>query len=200
MCILSKIHFTTFLLISTFAISSNVLAIECFEKSPNLITLKDDYYNLENSRVLTNNEIEKLNEIYDNISGRWEGEVIISECTGPDNAPVVNVQTSSLTADISTNSSGRLLIGAELNNTINNITGGRSLDLLNNSNIMEITFISKNNFTFTEKFRLSNVNRGSRLIEHIFGVKRNGDSLSINLSVFINGIFVTHEAWSLTKK
>lgn len=193
-----KNHIVTFLLIIVF--SNKLMAFECLEKSPNLLNLKDDYYNLENGSALTNNEIDKLNGIYEDIDGRWEGEVNISECSGPDNAPVVNTQSFSLTADITANSSGRLFVAAEIYNKRDNISGGKNLDLLNSSNIMELKFFNKDHFSYSEKHRLSNANRSSRLVEHMFDVKRNGDSLAIELSVFVNGVFVTNEAWLLTKK
>lgn len=187
------------LLISLFLVSGITFANECFDKSPNWLKLDDEYFNLEKSKSLSAQDISALNTLFNNVDGKWEGEIKITECSGPENNPTKNVYTTGVESDIQSSSNGALIINAEIVNPQNKTTTLKNLKLFDQAMIFDF-MIKNNNISSSEKFRLKNTNRGSRLIEHVFQIHRQGNSFSMELSFYINGVFTGKEEWSMTGK
>jgi len=64
-----KIKAFIVVILSFFIFMNNASAAECYEKSKNLINLKNDYYNLAPKMKISGKDRDLLNEFYNNIKG-----------------------------------------------------------------------------------------------------------------------------------
>ena len=186
-----------------FGISSfgnNVHALSCYEKSPNYVNLADEYFNLESPRYLSDKDKEMLNTLYSKIEGKWEGELQEIECKGPDSNPRMEYDNYELNAEISPTSNAGLTIRAEKYNVTQKIRKGTTVTLLNNTPTFEFNFVTDDHLIFSDRYRRRNVNGSSRLNEYIHEIKINGNTLEIKISLYVNGVHVSEEIWTLTGK
>ena len=196
MCKKYNINLIITILLSMLFYTNNVAASKCYEKSPNLINLKDKYYNVEAVKILTAEEKTKLNNLFDKIEGKWKGDLILIECKGPDRAPRRRSKTASIESIIKLKSNNNVTISA-IKSYTNNVTKTETLTLLGNLRIFELDFLNKNSVIFSERGRRKNVNKGSRLTETIYKVTLKHDSLIFVRSYYSYGVFVAEEKWSM---
>ena len=188
------------LILSMAALSNNAQALTCYEKSPNYSNLGDEYFNLETPRVLSDNDREMLNALYSKIEGDWEGELREIECKGPDSNPRMEYNNYELNADITPSTNGGLTIRADKYDATKKIRKGTTIKLLDNTSTFEFNFVTGDHLVFSDRFRRRNVSGGSRLNEYINDIKINGDTLEITISLYVNGVYVSEEIWTLTGK
>ena len=193
---ITKLKLIVSLILSLLIYASNVAAKDCYEKSPNLIAKQDADYNLEAIKTLSDDEKDKLTNIYRNIEGTWKGESVEIDCRGPDRNPVKKYKNSTVVTDIKLNSDGNLKIRADTYYIEDKVTRLKNLKLLGDSNIYELEFISDNNFFFSERYRRSDP-KFSRLVETIYEIKLNRNSLLILRSYYTNGVYTGEERWTL---
>lgn len=196
MCKKYNINLIITILLSMLLYTNNVAATKCYEKSPNLISLKDKYYNLETIKILTAEEKTKLNTLFDKIEGEWKGDLIHIECKGPDSAPRRRSKTASIESIIKLKSNNNVTFSANKSYT-NNVTRNEILTLLGDLRIFELEFLNMNSIVFSERGRKKNVTKGSRLTETIYKITLNHDSLIFVRSYYSYGVFVAEEKWSM---
>jgi len=188
------------LMLSMTALSNNAQALNCYEKSPNFTTLGDEYFNIENPRVLSDNDREMLNALYSKIEGKWEGELREIECKGPDRNPRQEHSNFELTAEIIPTTNGGLTIRADKYDATQKIRKGTTIELLDNTSTFEFNFVTSDHLIFSDRYRRRNANGSSRLNEYINDIKINSDTLEITISLYANGVHVSEEIWTLTGK
>ena len=72
--------------------------------------------------------------------------------------------------------------------------------MLDNTSTFEFNFVTGDHLVFSDRYRRRNVSGGSRLNEYINDIKINGDTLEITISLYVNGVYVSEEIWTLTGK
>lgn len=194
---LSKLNVSITLIISMLVYVNSVTAKDCYEKSPNLITKKDEYYNLDATKTLSNEEKDKLDNLFRSIEGKWKGESVEIECKGPDRAPVKKYKNSTIATNIRLNSNSSLKIKADAHYVQEKVTRLKNLNLLGDSHIFELEFTNNNNVIFSERYRIS-LPKNSRLVETIYDIKLNRNSLLILRSYYTNGVYTGEEKWSMS--
>lgn len=190
-----KISLIASILLSTLIFSNDIVAKDCYEKSPNLISLKDKYYDIDVIKKLSDDDKTKLNTLFDKIEGKWKGESSYSECKGPDRAPKIVSKSFTIESSIKLDSNSNLIISAKKSYS-NNVTKREVITLLGNLRIFELK-LSKNTLIFSERARLRNVNKSSRMVETIYEITLNSNSLIFIRSYYSNGVFVAEEKWSM---
>lgn len=192
----SNISLIITMLLSMLIYTKNVSAKDCYEKSPNLTTLKDKYYDVDTVKVLSDIEKTKLENLFDKIKGKWEGESTYTECKGPDRAPRKESKNSAIVVKIKSNSIDNLLIVAKKSYP-NNITKYDGLELLGDLRISEFNFLNDNSLVFSERAFKKNDNGSSRFVETIYEITFNRKSLILIRNYYSNGVFVAEEKWSM---
>ena len=147
---------STILLLSAFGFTSNVIAKECYEPSPNLIDLNDEYYNLEETVELTNKQKKALNQFFRKTIGKWKGTSQHIECRGPDRAPRKIVKNAKVSAKIKLASRTQLSIDANKNYTEERIKKSGNFTLFNVHNTYSLEFPRNNTLVLSEKYRRAN--------------------------------------------
>jgi|GEM_PF-1651587 len=206
---ISRINIAVVLMFGMLSYANNVIAMNCYEKSPNLINLHDGYYNMEDAKTLSDKDKAMLNDLFRNIEGKWKGESINTECKGPDRAPRKEYKNSTIDVDMRLNSDGNLRIIAEMYYPKEKIIKHKTLSLLDDLNIFEFKASGDNGLVFSERQRranvnktsrlTANVNKTSRLTETIYEIKLNLKSLLFARYYYVNGVFVGAEKWSMTR-
>jgi len=176
--------------------TNNAIAKDCYEKSPNLINLKEKYYDIDTVKNLSDIEKTKLNNLFNRIKGEWEGESTYTECSGPDSAPRKKSVHASISVKIKSNSNDNLLMVAK-KSYLNNIIKYDGLELLGDLRIFEFNFLSDNNLVFSERALKKNNNGSTRNIETIYEITLDGKSLIIVRNYYTNGVFVAEDKWSV---
>ena len=182
------------------SLSGNAQTLNCYEKSPNYANLGDDYFNLEDPRTLSDKDREMLDALYSKIEGNWEGEITEIECKGPDRNPRMEYNNYELNADITPSTNGGLTIKATKYETIKKIKKGLTINLLDNTHTFEFKFAADNHLIFSERYRRRNANGSSRLNEYINDIYITDNTLVLKTLVFVNGVYVSEEIWTLTGK
>ncbi len=108
-------NITTILMLSIVIYANNAIAKSCYEASPNLTNQDKEYFDLEETKTLSNQERKKLNDFFRVITGKWKGGSINIECKGPDSAPRKTIKKATITAKSILASNGNLIITARKN-------------------------------------------------------------------------------------
>ncbi len=101
------------MLLSTLLVSNVGFAASCYEKSPNLALLGDEYYELDKVASLTPKEKKKLDALLKKLVGQWKGKGSTFQCIGSEADPAIENRPFTLTARTSTNASNELHIEIE---------------------------------------------------------------------------------------
>jgi hypothetical protein len=188
------------LVFSVLSYSQAVAARDCYVKSPNLEKLQDEYFNLETNTVITDEDKAAMEKIFKIIDGKLEGESKSTECKGPDRAPRKEYSSSVMTADARLTSDSDLAISATKNYTQNKMIRHENLILPGNMRIFEIEILNDNGVTLSERSRRMNANDASRLVETIYEIIIDENSVTLTRSYYTNGVFVGDEVWSMVAK
>lgn len=157
---------------------ANAAAGDCYEKSPNLINIGSEYYNLENTTTLSAEEKQRANNLFTKINGEWKGEATILECSGPDNAPKTKISKATVRLKANFTSNGSLNLNANKSYIKERLNRPESLVLLSDTPFFEFEFISNDHFIFYEKFRRMNL--GSNKIKIPKGTSSSNTETIIN--------------------
>ncbi|MFW5432041.1 MAG: hypothetical protein ACKE5M_07040 [Methylophilaceae bacterium] len=204
----SKLFFTT-LLLGAFIFSNNVVAKECYEPSPNLVNLNDEYYNLDETIKLSNEDKDTLNNFFRSATGKWKGTSQHIECRGPDRAPRKIVKNAIVKAKAKLASRTQLTINAEKDYTEERVKKSDNFTLLNLKNTYNLAFPGNNSLVLSEKYRRANnyqANskdtknkttkiRTSRLSETIYEISSSTNALTLTRLYYTNGVYVGEETW-----
>ena len=197
---ISKYKVALTLIFSTFFYINTVIAQDCHEKSPNFVAKNDAYYNLDAGKILSDEEKDKINNLFETITkewrGNWKGQSIEVECKGSDDALIKNFRNSKITTNFKLDSTNNLIVKAEAYFAEEKKIKLKTLKLLDDLNIFEIEFISKNNIVFSTRYRRSE-SEHKQLIETIYKIKNTSKSLLIQRIYYTNAIYTGEEKWSL---
>jgi hypothetical protein len=206
-----KLFFTA-LLLSSYLFTNHALASECYEQSPNLINLGDEYYDFDNIKVFSNDEKEKLNHLFTQLSGKWEGKSKIVDCYGPDNDAEKKVKAAIIKTETQRSSSGSLTMNVKQKIIEDRTNNTEVLTLLDPTNTFQFQFLSDTHLIFSEKYRRGSIIkkdtkdkdkdkiqklRSSRLIENIYELSLDGGSFTLLRSYYTNGVYTGGEEWTL---
>jgi len=183
---------------SLFIIMNNVFAKECYEKSPNLVQLKDDYFKFTPNIKISDKDRVLLNELYKNIKGQWKGSILHTACKGPDKAPTKTLKEVDATVEFYT-TNNYLVINSKRFKDDRSIGKQRKLRLLGDEGLFNFKFINNNSLVFTEILFKKNATSGTRLLESLYELELNGDKITFTIVDYVNGVFVFDEKWSLTR-
>jgi len=185
-------------LLSLFAISTNAVAVNCYEKSPSLVSLGDEYFGKVVDREITAKEKDKLKSLYRALSGKWEGRVIFSDCKGSEKAPRKQVKNSRASMEIADQS--KLKISMKMYFEESDKNKQRTDKLLRNEKVLNFNFISSGHLEYTELMRIRNAEIGARLVENLYTINiENDDTLTFSIIYYVNGVFIGDEKWSMTR-
>jgi len=141
------------ILLSTLLVSNISFAASCYEKSPNLISLGDQYFDLENTKSLTHSDKNALNSALKKMVGNWKGKGSTFQCIGPELDPTAENKPFTLSAKITTNASNELHIETEKHLTDEKIRFYEHLFFFGDVNSYQSVSITANKIVFEEKFR-----------------------------------------------
>jgi len=144
------------ILSSMMIFSGNVAAKDCYELSPYLEESEDDYYNLEETIKLKDEEEKALITFLKGVTGKWKGEGIYKECRGPDRAPRTLTSSATIKAKINAAASTKLDVVAEKRIVAKRIKRSDKFALPNLANTYNFHFANTHTLIFSEKYRRSN--------------------------------------------
>ncbi len=190
-------HIRIAILLSALLACNISVAASCNERSPNLISLGDQYYDLDVVPP-TPKDRKAIISIAKKMVGRWKGKGTKFQCTGSDEDPEVENRTISLTANITIDSSGALQIHTKKYIEEERVRLQDTLVLF--SNLAEHSAsIIPNGFEVIAKFR-SKVNETYRpLTEIIHSIIYTRQNLAYTLSIYVNGYLAEQEHWKLIR-
>ncbi len=172
------------------AISFNAIAIDdtCYAPSPNATALGKEYYALDREITLNRETETALRDVLQGLTGKWQGNLTETSCTGPDASPVRKVTLLKTTADLTLSSKGELRIKARKRGHTDNIERGESITLF----IREAIYHFSNNdntLNSSEKIRVAS-NNASRLLETISQLSYRDGTLRLTVAYYSNGVYV----------
>ncbi|MEM9255209.1 MAG: hypothetical protein AAGA91_07165 [Pseudomonadota bacterium] len=176
----------------------SALADDCFQPSPNRALQGDDYYSVARSDDPTDETLEQLNQFIDDIEGDWEGPGFIIECFGNSNSPDARGTDAEIDAKIASATQGAFRIDYEVKRLddktrkLENIT----LDVSASNQTFSVTGSSA---IVSEKFRIRNANGSSRLMERIIDMSHLGNSLEVQVTLYVNGYLSATQSWQLRR-
>jgi len=184
-------------LLSALLISNISLATTCYEKSPNLISLGDRYYDLDVTPP-TAEDRKAIISTAKKMVGSWKGKGSIFQCRGPDEDPVVENREIRLTAEVSITPSGELHIDTKKYIKEENMWLYDNLVLFSNLADQSVS-LTPNGFEVVEKFRLKANGKYRPLTEIRHTATYSQSTLSYTISRYINGYLAVEERWKLTR-
>lgn len=191
------------LILSVLVFTSNAFAATCYERSPNLDSLGDEYYNLDEPMTLSNVQQDQVKTLFRQLRDKWRGAGTHMECLGPDDAPEEKVFATQLWAKTESNNPLHIAFNTKIKNLDNGVSYTERTDLLGNTPVFSFESISTNHIVFAEKYRSAtgvvkkNKTRFTRLVENIYDISLNNDKFHFIKLYYINGIYVAKDEWHL---
>lgn len=181
-------------------ISLNAIAIDdnCYAPSPNAIALGEEYYALDREIILNDKSETALQDVLQDLTGKWQGSLIETSCTGPDTSPKRKVTQLKTTADLTLNSKGELRIKARKRGYPDNVEKGETLTLFIRSALYDYSN-NDNTLKTSEKIRIAS-NSASRLLETISRLSYADETLKLLVSYYSNGVYVLTLDFNLTRE
>ena len=226
----SKQLFTSYLsplplaLTSALMLSSGIThAMQCDQLFEDPVS--DEYYDLERPRTDKKTLLE-LNDLADQLNGRWHGTGIEVDCGISDGTPLTTIENFNIDAEIEQHFRGSIIVRAQkenkdivqLENLFISPDNKRELETIQQGYephppSYSIEFSSPNTLVFDHKYRTTNaaptipnvfvnssrVEQARRVVHEIKTVSLENDQLTIFRDVYVNGIFVSQQEWQLTK-
>lgn len=189
--------FIKLLFICTFLNSTIANAAGCFEPSPNLTALGDEYYDLDKEITLANDDKDLIEAVFESIHGHWKGNGVHIECFGTENAPEVRTDDIKITVKTELSQPLNLVLNVEVNYINDGITQGDRINLIGTTPLYAFESVDTNHITFYEKYRTASGSNRSRLVENFYDIKLNGNNLHFTKIYYINGIYVAKDDWLL---
>ena len=200
MTLFTKARLAGLLAIAMWLGVNNVYAMACYEKSPHLVAQQDRYFTQDSYVVLSDDDKAVLNNLFNKLNGKWEGDSTHTVCSGPDSAPRQETQHATVNAEVSAGTNVSISMLAEINYTEDKIARHQSINLSGNAGFYQLKIIGTDHVTISEKYRRSNINASSRLIETIFDIALEGDSFMMTISYYTNGVLTGVDRWSLHQR
>lgn len=189
--------FIKLVLMCAFLISNIANGAGCFEPSPNLEALGDEYYDLDKEITLANDAKDLIEALFESIHGNWKGNGVHIECFGTENAPEERTDDIKITVKTELSQPLNLVLNVEVNYIKDGITQGDRINLIGTTPLYAFESVDTNHITFYEKYRSSTGKKFSRLVENFYEIKLNGNNLHLIKIYYINGIYVAKDDWLL---
>ena len=173
-------------------------AMNCFEKSPNYKDLEDEYFNIEKTREFSDKEKDLLNDVLKKAEGKWKGFSKEINCKGSDKHPRQEIKKADLIAQTRYMSSGDLSIQLEKYFSEDKIRKIQTINLFKGVRVFEFNFKGESGFTFSERYRRMIANGKTRLVEIIRDIEIKEKRLVLKTAVFVNGVYVSEEIFTLS--
>jgi len=182
-------------------LSFPVVAEKCNEPSPNLLDNEKEYYNLLMKDKLTRNQNIKLKELNKLLVGKWRGKAETIECVGSERNPKSKKTKSKVTAHIKrVKSQGNVVVvNGEMYVPKNKVTKIANLSLFKSDNMFNVDFSVENIFTYGERNK-NKTRYGRQFLETIYSIALNDDKLNLIQNHYMNGVLISYERWTLTRK
>ncbi|PCI59042.1 MAG: hypothetical protein COB34_04065 [Methylophilaceae bacterium] len=155
-----KTNITAILILSTLLCANHAVAKGCYEPSPNLSDAKNEYYNLDQTTILSTDKKQQVNNLFRSMGGKWKGKATYTECRGPDSAPRTEIRHAILTLNAKQTSTTSLTIHAKKHYKQERIKKLENLALLGASPVFEFEFIDDSHLIFSERLRKMNIGSG----------------------------------------
>lgn len=163
----------------------------CYAPSPHWDELGDEYFNLDHTFKIGNQQKKALKKLLEPFRGKWEGTLIETNCAGPDRAPKREVLKSNTSVTINVSTKPVITISLKKKAPGSRTTRSDVIDLL----VENVLFRFKNErsgLSAAEKSRNRN-----RFAEYISTIKRDGERLHIGVLLYIHGVFVHSQVMTL---
>ena len=198
-------------------------AMQCDE--PIQDPVSEEYYELHRAPV-DKKTLLGLNDLADQLNGRWHGTGIEVDCGVSDGTPLTIVENFDIDAEIEQHFLGSIIVRAhkenkdkvQLENLFISPENKRELETLQQGYephppSYSVEFSSPGTLVFDHKYRASNaipdipnfvvnsplVDRARRLVHEIKTVSLDNNQLTIYRDVYVNGYFVSQQEWQLNK-
>ncbi|BFM18522.1 hypothetical protein R50073_47050 [Maricurvus nonylphenolicus] len=180
----------------TFDVNGASSSLDCFDKSQAFKTEGDDYFEVEHIKIDKNTR-EILESLYDSIDDEWEGRSRETICKGTDKAPKEEIRLSS--AEVKVRQSTSNSIRFEIHREYKDERGPQSevLRLFRKDALTEIE-AEDNYIIAVEKYR-EKLKKGSRLRETQIYLQYSQTELSINITYYMNGVYISQQSIRLVR-
>ena len=178
------------------------MALECYEKSSQFLKLEDKYFDLDRTIRLSKKEKDAINSFYSSLQGRWRGEIIVSECEGPEGSeeqPKLVSKEGKVEAEISNQGSGVLKVKSDIDFRSDRSTSIRTKKTIGWERIGALDSVSKDRLVFSERYRQNADGAGAILVENVFELVRQGKFLNLIQTTYYGGQYSIQEKWTLKK-
>ena len=174
-------------------------AASCYEKSPNLTSLADKYYDIDGTAPLTPLERKAIASILRNITGRWAGQGTSFQCFGSELDPRPEIKKFTIKANLSGSSSAELTLDVEKHVELDKTKSLEHLLFFGTLDYYESVIISGNSIELVEKYRRKVNEDFLPLQEVIYSMEIGAANINYSMRRYINGHLAIEEKWSLTR-
>jgi hypothetical protein len=185
-------------------------AVTCFAPSPSVKRNLDMYEEIQ-TRPLTNDEFEKLSQLFREIQGNWQGQAETLTCKGTVDAPRQETETFDVDTDIESGTSNDIVIKSELHSnekkqkTQETLTYYLTPDRLgltefSRAGDIEITTVAHNFLVYLRKVNKRTPAGGLVAQEFVRTIALYDNSLMMEERSYTNGLLEAHSTWKLMRK
>lgn len=186
------------LILMLLMISSTLTHAQCFEPSPNLMTLGDNYYRQMQRHQWSNLESKQKDELQEETEGRWEGEYSEIECLGTEKNPREKQKSANLKVEFQNAMKGILKMSAWKSFTSEKKTTSDVVMMFDDHHIFAGS-VSKSSIEATEIHSARLGGGGHRMDEIVTKLELNGDQLRLIRKIYFNGYLGRVERYTLKR-
>ncbi|MDH5516807.1 MAG: hypothetical protein OEY36_03180 [Gammaproteobacteria bacterium] len=170
-------------------VSVNAQALDCEEKSPGLIQLGDDYYNLEQNIALTRQQKAGVTALFSALNHHLQGTAVVIDCVNNNGSFQQISQNQQLKATVNVDADGKVAIA--LNVYIPDQKNGfdEIIEYLNANTTYLLNELTDSKMQVVTKFRRVNSANLSSLHETVADIQVDNGVLNIRSTLYINGYF-----------
>jgi len=188
-----KLFITIFSIIFSF----NSYAVKCNEESPNHKKEGDSYFDIKEVAPFTRNQKAKISKLFSHlIDHRLTGKGSVIECTGTERTAKKISKNEKLSAKITQQSDGKLVITLESFSKSKKSKHNETLRYFGYNNQHHINKISNDNLVISYKLRKPG-KKGQIFVEEITDLSIKNSNLVIKVSRYIGGYFAVQHTRKL---
>ncbi|WP_417510339.1 hypothetical protein [Methylophaga sp.] len=173
-------------------------AYDCYQPSPTVESLEEEYRNNDKSLVIDKNE-EAL-QFLKQLKGQWTGTGEEISCKGSDNNPQKLHKQMQVEADVE--ESSIVLFKARLEKVLpaERVSRSETLGLINIESLYGLSANGRHIEANQREFASNGPNAGVRYLEYMITIDApNDDELYVEWSLFTNGVYVFTQKLNLTR-
>lgn len=177
--------------------SFNAQALNCEEKSPQLIQQGDEYYNFEENIPLTRQQIKSIETMFSDLNRRLEGSSVVIECINKNGSFEQIVKVQEIKANVKVESDGKIVMTLSAYLPSERRGFEEVIEYLNSNSTYILKELTANQMQVISRYRRVNGAGTSSLHEIVADISVNKDALSIQSTLFINGYFGLSRSFQL---